>query len=101
GENQGKRKRGSGELAQETDVVVDEVADVGDAVQDHRQAVEAHAEGEAGHGLRIEKQVAAGLADGAEHGRIDHAAAGDLDPAVLASLGLKLDVDLEARLGER
>ncbi len=44
--------------------------------------------------------IAAAGVDGLEDGGIDHAAAGELEPAVAAQRG-GLDVDLEARLGER
>ncbi len=54
----------SRELPQEAEIVQVELADVGDAVAQHREAVGAHAEGEALIALRID-------ADRAEHVRVD------------------------------
>ena len=87
-------------MAEEAEVVFDEVADVGDAVEDHGEAVEAEAEGEAGDFGGIEEGVFAALADGFEDGGIDHAAAGDFDPAILFAFGFEFDVDFEAGFGE-
>ena len=73
-----------------------------DAVLQHRDPLEAHAEGEARPLLGV---VAL---DEAEHVRVDHAGAEDLDPArVLAGAAARAvaqeagDVELDARLGER
>ncbi len=88
------------ELAEEAEVVFDEVADVGDAVEDHGEAVEAEAEGEAGDFGGVEEGVFACLANGFEDGGVDHAAAGDFDPAILFAFGFEFDVDLEAGFGE-
>ncbi len=88
------------ELAEEAEVVFDEVADVGDAVEDHGEAVEAEAEGEAGDFGGVEEGVFAALTDGFEDGGIDHAAAGDFDPAILFAFGFEFDVDFETGFGE-
>lgn len=69
-------------------------------MEDHGEAVEAHAEGEAGDLLGVEEGVATRFADGSEDGGIDHAAAGDFDPAGFFALGFELHIDLEAGLGE-
>ena len=70
------------------------VAQVGDAILEHGDAVEPHAEGEALVALRIEPAVA-------DHVRVHHAGAEDLEPAAgLADRG-GVDVDLHRRLGER
>src|SRR5262249_43023031 len=62
------------ELLQEAQVVLVEQPDVLDAPFEERDALDAHAEGEAGVALRV-------VADGFEQRRMDHAAAEDLDPA--------------------
>src|SRR5262249_19461980 len=67
----------SSELLQEPQVVVEEQAQVRDAVLEHRDALDAHAEREALHLVR----VVAVLAHVAKHVRVDHARAEDLDPA--------------------
>src|SRR3954469_6793085 len=56
-------------------VALVEVADVGDAVPEHQRPLDAHAEGEAAVPLGID-------AAGAQHSRVDHAAAAPLDPAL-------------------
>src|SRR5205085_2516663 len=106
--------RASAELLQEPDVVVEEHAQVGDAVLQHRDALDAHPERPALDLLG----VVAVLADVREHVRVDHAGAEDLDPAgALAEVAAygwvgsdqgagppALEaghVDLDARLGER
>ena len=62
------------ELRQEAHVVLVEKLDVGDAVLEHRNAIEAHSEREAGVLLRI-------VSDVLEHDRMNHAAAEDLHPS--------------------
>ncbi len=62
------------ELAQESDVVFEEHAQVADAVLEHGHPLHAHAEGEPGVGLRV-------VAHASKHVGIDHAAAQDLHPA--------------------
>src|SRR6187455_2858672 len=62
------------ELREETQVVLEEQAQVIHAVTKHRQAIDAHAEGVAGILFRIDP---AGL----EHARMHHPAARDLEPA--------------------
>src|SRR5947199_8645846 len=74
--------------------------DVCDAVQDHREAVETQAKGEAGHSGGMEKIVAANPRDGFEYGGINHSAAGNLNPLRLLSPGLEFDVDLITRFRE-
>ena len=69
-------------------------------MHDHGEAVEAEAEGEAGGGVGIEERVATRFVDGGEHGGIDHAAAGDFDPAGFLALRFEFHVDFKARLGE-
>src|SRR5688572_28191560 len=90
------------QAAEEADVVLEEVADVADAVAEHREAVDAHAEGEA----RVARGV---VAHALEHDRVHHAAAEDLEPAralAHAALGAApaadeaLDVHLGAGLDE-
>src|SRR5207244_6244266 len=61
------------ELPQEGEVVLIEAPDVRDAVLQHRDALDAHAERETGVRLGIDAAVL-------EHLRMDHAAAEDLHP---------------------
>src|SRR5665647_549429 len=89
------------ELPQEADVVVVEQAQVGDAVLEHRHALDAQAEGEAAVLLGVVIDELVGC-------RVDHAGAHDLEPAgvlagaaALAAAELAAHVDLDARLGER
>src|SRR5690242_13110687 len=91
----------SSELPCEAHVPVEEVGDVVDAVLEHRHAVDAPAEGEAGVLLAVVLHVA-------EDFRIDHAGAADLDPAGLLARAAALaaaehagEIDLRRRLGER
>ena len=91
------RKR---ELAEEAGVVLDEEPDVLDAVLDHGEAVEAHAESVAGKFGGIEGGVATAFVDRFEDSGVDHAATGDFDPLGSFSFDLKLHVDFEAWLGE-
>src|SRR5690349_6547172 len=95
-------RRPSSELLQEAEVALEVVLDVGDAVLEHRHALEAHAEREAGVLLAV-------VADVAEDLRVDHAGAADLDPAgaladaaraARAGAEGALHVDLDARLDE-
>src|SRR5439155_2154810 len=94
------------ELPEEAEIVVVEEPEVGEAVAQERQPIGAHAEGEAAHHLGI-------VAAGAQHVRMDHAGAQDLEPAAAAAdaaarVGRAAgggarragDVDLGARLGE-
>src|SRR5262249_54862503 len=68
------------ELREEAGIVLEEHADVRHAVAHHRDALDAHSEGEAGPLLRID---AARLEDDG----VDHSAAKDLDPTgVLADV---------------
>src|SRR3954471_3738460 len=62
------------ELLQHADVVLPEEAQVGEAVTEHRDALDAEAEGEAGPDVRV-------VADVGEHLRIDPAGSAHLDPA--------------------
>ncbi len=73
-----------GELIQEAHVAGVEEADVGDAVEDHGDALDAHAEGEAADVFvwgGVEAEAEAFVADGSEDGGVDHAAAEEFDPA--------------------
>src|SRR5512139_1475561 len=96
------------ELREEADVVFVEELDVRHAVLEHRDAIEAEAEGEAGVALGV-------VADVLEDDRVDHPAAQDLEPTrALAdaarggALGVALpgaaehaaEVDLGTRLDE-
>src|SRR5688500_11699541 len=82
------------ELAQEAHVVVEEASQVVDAVTQHREALDAQAEREAGVAFRID-------ADVTQHVRMDHAAAEHLQPARAAVRLLPSDVHFRRRLGER
>src|SRR6185436_4815250 len=62
------------ELRQEAQVVLEEQAQVIHAITQHRQAIDAHAEGITAVFLRVD-------AAGFQHVRMHHAAAGDLQPA--------------------
>src|SRR5437762_1572321 len=66
------------ELPQEAHVVLQEEAEVGDVVLEHRQPVQPGAEGKAGIVFRVDAAVA-------EHLRVDHPGAQDLQPAALAA----------------
>src|SRR2546423_5268779 len=82
------------ELGQEAQVAVEEQAQVADAVAQHRQAIDARAEGEADEALGIEPHVADDL-------RMDLARARHLEPPAFQRAALEHDVDLGAGLGER
>jgi len=89
------------ELLEKAHVVLEVVAQVVDAPLEHRNALQAHSEGEAGVLLRI---YAAGL----ENVGVHHTAAEDLKPAcaladvaALAVADVAADVNLGGRLGER
>src|SRR5690606_21176836 len=86
--------RSSGELAQEAHVVVEETAQVVHAVAQHREPLDADAEGEAGVALRVDPDVA-------QHAGMDHAAAQHLEPAGRAVRLLPGNVELRGGLGER
>src|SRR5438132_8863421 len=66
------------ELPEEAEIVVVEEPEVGEAVAQERQPIGAHAEGEAAHRLGI-------VAASAQHVRMDHAGAQDLEPAATAA----------------
>src|SRR5690606_29306906 len=92
---------GSTELLQEAQIVLEEDAQVVDAVAQHGQPLQAGAEGIAGVALGID-------ADVAEHFRMHHAAAQHFQPAgvladaaALAAADHAADVDLGRRLRER
>src|SRR5207244_4439703 len=107
GERGGDRARARvrSELREEAGIVLEHETDVGDVVPEHRDTLDADAEGEAGVALGIDAGVF-------EDDRVDHPAAEDLDPTgVLAeaapaarAIGLRAedaaDVDLGARLDE-
>src|SRR5688500_14287675 len=69
-------RRALRELFQKAEVVLIEVPDVIDAVEEHRQALETHAEGVAAPDFGI-------VAHTGEHRGINHAAAANLDPFLL------------------
>src|SRR4029079_11354716 len=81
-------------------VALEQLPEIGDAVFQHRDAVEAHAPGKALVNIRIG-------AAGAQHVRMHHAAAENLEPVLalaetdLALVAAALDVDLKRGLGER
>src|SRR5438552_1157754 len=88
-------------LLQEANIVAEEVAYVVDVVLQHGGALDAHAEGEAGELARVVAAVA-------QDDGMDHAGAGNLQPAgVLADAAAgaatnhAVHVHLDARLGER
>src|SRR2546425_2326196 len=66
------------ELPQQADVVLQEQAEVGDVVLEHRQTIQAGAEGEAGIALGVDAAVT-------KHLRMHHPGAQDLQPAPLAA----------------
>src|SRR5437762_14131747 len=68
------RPRNSSELAEETEIVLEEEPDLGDAVPQHRDPLEPHPEREAGHLLRI-------VTHGAEHVGVHHPGTEHLEPA--------------------
>jgi ABC-type multidrug transport system fused ATPase/permease subunit len=95
------------ELGEEARVVLEQELDVRDVELEHRRAIDAHAEGEAGVALGVDAAVAKDV-------RVDHPAAEHLEPAgaladaaalVEARLGVEAedaaDVELGARLDER
>src|SRR6185437_14035579 len=93
--------RGLGELFEETHVAGVEVADVGDAVLDHGDALDAHAEGEAGDLFRVvgvvrRVELAAFFSDGGEDVRVHHAAAEQFDPAGVFALAAAFAVAEDA-----
>src|ERR1700682_661435 len=81
-------------------VVLEQLPQVGHAVFQHRDAVDAHAPGKTLVDVGID-------AAGAQHVRMHHAAAENLQPVLafaeanLALVAPALDIDLERRLGER
>src|SRR6218665_830561 len=81
------------ELRQKTDVAVKEQAQVVDAVAQHGQSVQPHAEGKADVLFGIQSHVA-------HHVRMHLARAGHFQPAASQRAGLKPDVDLGAGLRE-
>ena len=98
-------------LLQEAQVVLEEEPQVGHAVLEHRDPLDSHAERETLYPLG----VVALVAHEAEHVRVDHARAHDLDPARPLAEGAERavtlapgrvarearHVDLDTRLGER
>src|SRR5579875_1552640 len=89
------------ELLEEPQVVLEELAYIVHPVAQHREPVDARAEGIAAVPLRID-------AARREHGRVHHAAACDLEPARLLAHAASLaeteharHVPLRRRLGER
>ncbi len=88
-------------LTQEAQVVLEEQPQILDAVLQHRDPLDAHAERPARHFLGV-------VADVAQHVRVDHARAEDLQPSRLLAQAAAVadaheaeDVDLRRRLRER
>src|SRR5438445_7146857 len=87
-------------MVEPADVALEQLAQIGDAVFQHRDAVDAHAPGKALVDVGID-------AAGAQHVRMHHAAAQNLQPvfalaeADFALVAGALDVDLKRWLGER
>src|SRR4030081_1647803 len=87
-------------VAEPAHVALEQLAQVGHAVFEHRDAIDAHAPGKALIDVGID-------AAGAQHVRVHHAAAQNLEPVLafaeadLALVAPALDVDLERGLGER
>src|SRR4029079_16169257 len=72
-----RRREPSSELLQQTDVVLEELAQVGYAVLELGDPLDSHAEGESLDPLRVVPV----LLDDPEHVGVDHPGAQDLDPA--------------------
>ena len=86
------------ELSKEASIVFDEEAYIADPPANHRQALQANAESEAGAaGVEL---LAGGFVDIFEHGGVDHAAACNFNPARSLPRRLQQYVNLEAGLGE-
>src|SRR6185369_11406435 len=87
-------------MVEPADVALEQLAQIGDAVFQHRDAVDAHPPGKALIDVGID-------AAGAQHVRMHHAAAENLEPVLafakanLTLVAPALDVDLERGLGER
>src|SRR3981189_3539542 len=87
-------------MREAADRAVEQLPEVGHAVFQHRDAVDAHAPGKALIDVGID-------AAGAQHVRMDHAAAENLQPVLalaeadLTLVAPALDVDLERGFGER
>src|SRR5436190_23064497 len=94
------RSRDAAELLEEANVALVEQPDVGDAVHGHRRPVDPEAEREARIAFGVVSHVL-------QHGRMHHAGAEDLDPAVAAHPAPRAaadearHVDLRPRLHER
>src|SRR5665213_710337 len=84
----------SSELGEELQIVLEEEAQVVHAVFQHREAVEAHAEGEARVRGRIDAAVA-------QHLGMHHPGARALEAAPRAVLAPPLHVDLDPGIAER
>src|SRR6185312_2156973 len=81
------------ELLEEAQVVLEERAQVGHYVAQHREALHAQAEGEAGVALRIDAAVR-------QHVRVHHAAAQHFQPARLTVGSLPANIHLGRGFGE-
>src|SRR5712675_483684 len=87
-------------MAEPAHVAFEQLAQIGHAVFQHRDTVDAHAPGKTLIDVGID-------AAGAQHVRMHHAAAENLQPVLtlaetdLSLVAPALDVDLERRLGER
>src|SRR5688500_6243624 len=66
----------SPKMLQNPHIILIEISYIIDAIEQHREALQAHAEGVAAPDFRV-------VADGFEHGGIHHATTPDLDPRLL------------------
>src|SRR5579875_2910404 len=92
-----RRERVEPVMTEPAQVALVERAQIGDAVLQHRHALDPHAEGEALPLARIDPAIG-------EHLRVHHPAAEDLEPvaaaAEFARLAVPADIDLHRGLGE-
>ena len=86
-------------MLQKSQVVLDKHSDVRDAREIHRQSIKAESKRKAGDNLRVESTIPSLAADLLEYRRVDHAAAGQLQPLATEHLGM--DVNLVAWFGKR
>lgn len=83
----------SGELRKESQIVLVETAQIGDAVLDHEQSLDPEAECETLECMRINAAVR-------EYRRVHHAAARDFQPSI-AAIRAQAHVDFKPRFHER
>src|SRR5699024_11395350 len=82
------------ELPQRLQVVVVELTQIGDAVAQHGQALDAHTECIAGVFAAVDT-------DRCEYVGVDHAAAEHFQPAVTSTEAAAINVDFRGRFGKR